>query len=232
MCLQEWLQNIGCDLSGLQAGELPTPRAWQVFEEDGRRTQVSSVTVKSACRGWLCAHHKGMWCPCTYSSLCSRNDLLGRHTHPCTGLQQQGQQFALLLLSTFLTRSQAYSTCMFSCHAGCHVRLLQVWRSRECPELYRQLRPSFDTLPPAYQAARHFHIGIHAGHPPMTLLRQLREAAHARGGAAAARGTGVSATQQDASHQHVYTECTDQQTCTYQCHTVVACSIRRRQSLT
>jgi hypothetical protein len=45
MCLQNWLQNIGCDLSGLQAGELPTPRAWQVFEDDGRRTQVSSLFV-------------------------------------------------------------------------------------------------------------------------------------------------------------------------------------------
>lgn len=28
------------DVSGLVEGPQPTPRAWQLFEEDGRRTQV------------------------------------------------------------------------------------------------------------------------------------------------------------------------------------------------
>lgn len=41
---QAWLQSIGADASGLviqaASGQRPTPRAWQLFEEDGRRTQV------------------------------------------------------------------------------------------------------------------------------------------------------------------------------------------------
>eukprot|EP00775_Hariotina_reticulata_P005970 gene5970-6209_t len=41
---QAWLQQIGCDTSGLFVSDaLPTPRAWQLFEEDGRRTQVWRV---------------------------------------------------------------------------------------------------------------------------------------------------------------------------------------------
>ncbi|PNW86482.1 hypothetical protein CHLRE_02g088300v5 [Chlamydomonas reinhardtii] len=35
-----WLRSIGCDVSGLIVHDRPTPRAWQVFEEWGRRTQV------------------------------------------------------------------------------------------------------------------------------------------------------------------------------------------------
>jgi hypothetical protein len=37
-----WLQAHGVDLIGLQRREspLPTPRAWQLFERDGHRTQV------------------------------------------------------------------------------------------------------------------------------------------------------------------------------------------------
>ncbi|KAI8472250.1 MAG: Ribokinase-like protein [Monoraphidium minutum] len=61
-------------------------------------------------------------------------------------------------------------------------RRTQVWRSPECDALYGQLRPSFSQLPPSFQAAANYHLGIHAAHPPMTLLRQLRAAAHARGG--------------------------------------------------
>lgn len=93
---KEWLRSIGCNTAGLFVGQQPTPRAWQVFEEDGRRTQI--------------------------------------------------------------------------------------WRVRECDELYQQLRPSFAQLPAAFQASRHYHLGIHAGHAPMKLLRALREASHARGG--------------------------------------------------
>ncbi|WIA36335.1 hypothetical protein OEZ86_007657 [Tetradesmus obliquus] len=93
---KEWLRSIGCNTAGLLVGQQPTPRAWQVFEEDGRRTQI--------------------------------------------------------------------------------------WRVRECDELYQQLRPSFAQLPAAFQASRHYHLGIHAGHAPMKLLRALREASHARGG--------------------------------------------------
>ncbi|KAF6266108.1 Ribokinase-like protein [Scenedesmus sp. NREL 46B-D3] len=93
---KDWLLRVGCDGGGLLIGRHPTPRAWQVFEEDGRRTQI--------------------------------------------------------------------------------------WRVRECDELYQQLRPSFSQLPAAFQSSVHYHLGIHAGHPPMKLLRALRDAAHARGG--------------------------------------------------
>lgn len=37
------LRAHGLDDSGLQTTEFPTPRAWQLFEEDGRRTQIFRV---------------------------------------------------------------------------------------------------------------------------------------------------------------------------------------------
>ena len=38
---QSWLSEIGIDTTGLRhSTDWPTPRAWQVLEEDGRRTQV------------------------------------------------------------------------------------------------------------------------------------------------------------------------------------------------
>ncbi len=40
---REWLEGIGADTSGLILHPRPTPRAWQVFEADGRRTQVGKV---------------------------------------------------------------------------------------------------------------------------------------------------------------------------------------------
>ncbi len=40
---QEWLRTLGVDCSGLIIGSLPTPRAWQVVEWDGHRTQVWRV---------------------------------------------------------------------------------------------------------------------------------------------------------------------------------------------
>lgn len=37
----KWLENIGCDVSGLlPTSGMQTPRAWQITENDGRRTQV------------------------------------------------------------------------------------------------------------------------------------------------------------------------------------------------
>lgn len=41
---REWLQAAGVDTAGLldTPGRL-TPRAWQICEEDGRRTQVSEL---------------------------------------------------------------------------------------------------------------------------------------------------------------------------------------------
>ncbi len=39
----EWLDQAGIDRQGLIFNDLPTPRAWQVLEEDGRRTQVWRV---------------------------------------------------------------------------------------------------------------------------------------------------------------------------------------------
>ncbi|KAG2485560.1 hypothetical protein HYH03_015725 [Edaphochlamys debaryana] len=37
---KDWLLSIGADTSGLVLHPRPTPRAWQVFEEWGRRTQI------------------------------------------------------------------------------------------------------------------------------------------------------------------------------------------------
>ncbi len=37
------LESVGADLSGVRATALPTPRAWQLLEEDGRRTHVWRV---------------------------------------------------------------------------------------------------------------------------------------------------------------------------------------------
>ena len=38
-----WLAAAGIDLAGVRETELPTPRAWQMLERDGRRTQVWRV---------------------------------------------------------------------------------------------------------------------------------------------------------------------------------------------
>jgi sugar/nucleoside kinase (ribokinase family) len=38
-----WLKSAGIDLAGVHERDLPTPRAWQVLEADGRRTQVWRV---------------------------------------------------------------------------------------------------------------------------------------------------------------------------------------------
>lgn len=40
----DWLHASGVDTSGLRLTEFPTPRAWQVLEENGRRTQVWRVS--------------------------------------------------------------------------------------------------------------------------------------------------------------------------------------------
>jgi sugar/nucleoside kinase (ribokinase family) len=40
---REWLISVGIDLTGVRESELPTPRAWQVLEADGHRTQVWRV---------------------------------------------------------------------------------------------------------------------------------------------------------------------------------------------
>ncbi len=36
----EWLESAGIDRTGVHLTDLPTPRAWQVLEADGRRTQI------------------------------------------------------------------------------------------------------------------------------------------------------------------------------------------------
>ncbi|GLC36683.1 hypothetical protein PLESTF_001483900 [Pleodorina starrii] len=95
---KDWLESLGVDTSGLVPYDRPTPRAWQVFEEWGRRTQI--------------------------------------------------------------------------------------WRGREdpCDELYDMLRPKYDTMPPHFRRSSNYHLGIHPLHPPTTLMRQLRQAAHDNGG--------------------------------------------------
>jgi sugar/nucleoside kinase (ribokinase family) len=52
----------------------------------------------------------------------------------------------------------------------------------ESEHLYAQLLPSFSQLPPAFQRARNYHLGIHPLHVPQRLLQQLRAAARAGGG--------------------------------------------------
>lgn len=73
-CMQAWLQSMGADLAGLLPGPLPTPRAWQLCEFDGHRTQVWRVPVSPALYAQLlpsferlpgglqhaCAYHLGM----------------------------------------------------------------------------------------------------------------------------------------------------------------------------
>ena len=61
----------------------------------------------------------------------------------------------------------------------------------ECPELYQQLLPTFEELPSHFQASKHYHLGIHAAHPPMKLLRALRKAAHTAGEHAQGAQTGM-----------------------------------------
>jgi cytidine kinase len=43
---RDWLARSGIDLAGVVETELPTPRAWQVLEADGKRTQVWRVPGK------------------------------------------------------------------------------------------------------------------------------------------------------------------------------------------
>lgn len=67
-------------------------------------------------------------------------------------------------------------------------RRTQVWRSPECDALYHQLLPSFSELPHGFRRSANYHLGLHAAHPPVALLQQLRQAAHAHSGAP---GTGL-----------------------------------------
>jgi sugar/nucleoside kinase (ribokinase family) len=41
--VQNWLSDSGIDTDGIHSNDLPTPRAWQLVESDGRRTQVWRV---------------------------------------------------------------------------------------------------------------------------------------------------------------------------------------------
>jgi sugar/nucleoside kinase (ribokinase family) len=43
---RDWLARSGIDLAGVVETDLPTPRAWQVLEADGKRTQVWRVPGK------------------------------------------------------------------------------------------------------------------------------------------------------------------------------------------
>jgi sugar/nucleoside kinase (ribokinase family) len=44
---EEWLKRNEIDLKGLRRSHLPTPRAWQVLEQNGRRTQVWRVSSQA-----------------------------------------------------------------------------------------------------------------------------------------------------------------------------------------
>lgn len=65
-------------------------------------------------------------------------------------------------------------------------RRTQVWRTPAGPALYSMLRPSFDSLPSVFRAARGTALGINPSTPSLELMRALKEAAAAAGGLAAA----------------------------------------------
>ena len=44
------LETSGLDGNGLEVTGLPTPRAWQLFEENGRRTQIFRITDEVVCQ--------------------------------------------------------------------------------------------------------------------------------------------------------------------------------------
>ncbi|KAL4538231.1 hypothetical protein Ndes2526B_g03452 [Nannochloris sp. 'desiccata'] len=52
----------------------------------------------------------------------------------------------------------------------------EIWRTAQSPQLSSLLLPPFASLPPAFQRARAFHVGIHPEHPPIQLLKDLRHA--------------------------------------------------------
>ncbi|KXZ47604.1 hypothetical protein GPECTOR_34g763 [Gonium pectorale] len=60
-----------------------------------------------------------------------------------------------------------------------------IWRGRDdpCDALYGMLNPRYEAMPPAFQASANYHLCVHPLRPPHALLRQLRAAAHAQGGA-------------------------------------------------
>lgn len=46
---REWLQAAGVDTGGLlEIAGGQTPRAWQILEDDGRRTQVMTCSVRTS----------------------------------------------------------------------------------------------------------------------------------------------------------------------------------------
>ena len=45
----DWLRENQVDPGGIQVTDIPTPRAWQVMEEDGRRTQIWRVPENVIC---------------------------------------------------------------------------------------------------------------------------------------------------------------------------------------
>ncbi len=53
---------------------------------------------------------------------------------------------------------------------------LQIWRTEQSPQQATLLLPPWSTLPPTFQRARAFHLGIHPEHPPLQLLSDLRQA--------------------------------------------------------
>lgn len=65
---------------------------------------------------------------------------------------------------------------VFVCIVGLHMPV-QVWRVQDdpCEQLYRMLTPSLGDLPPAFQRAANYHIGVSITDPPLPFLQQLRQ---------------------------------------------------------
>ncbi|GAB4824207.1 hypothetical protein N2152v2_011253 [Parachlorella kessleri] len=54
-----------------------------------------------------------------------------------------------------------------------------IWRTRPSQQQARMLRPPLDTLPPAFQAAKSYHVAVNPEQPGLEQLLQLRHAAKA-----------------------------------------------------
>lgn len=61
-------------------------------------------------------------------------------------------------------------------------RRTQVWRTPANDALYAMLRPSFDTLPAAFRAARGMALGINPNTPCIELMQRMQTATRAAGG--------------------------------------------------
>lgn len=76
----------------------------------------------------------------------------------------------------------------------------EIWRTPFTEQLVGMLQPRLAELPPAFQAARAFHVGVHPQDPSLPLLHDLRAAAGTQGTAGARVPLRLHALRVQASH--------------------------------